>query len=107
MPTIGEPRIENLTVNLDETANLAVFNCTSSRSPPTMVNWFKDDVNIDRSNIVGNEQQLCNRSLSVYSNVLKIPYQNLASGRYTCKVNNTLGEVMDKIDVGKSHKISF
>ena len=92
---------------MDETAKLAVFNCTSSRSPPTIVNWFKDDVKINESNTVGHEQQLRNRTSSVYDNMLKIPYRNLASGRYTCKVINTFGEYMDDIDVGKSHTISF
>ena len=98
-----------MTVSLDETANLAVFNCTSSKSPPTIVNWFKDGVKINESNSVMNDQQLRDRSSSVYDNMLKIriPYWNFTSGRYTCMVNNTLGEHMDEIDVGKSHTISF
>ena len=104
---IGEQSVENVTVTLDETANLAVFNCTSSRSPPTIVSWFKDDVKINNSITVMNEQQLRNRSSSVYDNMLKISYQNLSSGKYTCKVNNTLGGGMSETDVGKSHAIFF
>ena len=96
-----------MTIHLDETTHLAVFNCTSSRSPPTIINWFKDDVKINESNTVMTEQQLRNRSLSVYDNMLKIPYWNLVSGKYTCKVNNTIGEDMNEIDVGESHTISF
>ena len=101
--TIDAPKIVNLTVNLDETANLMLLSCTSSKSPPTSVNWLQDDMNINEfeGKSVVKEQRIRDRRLSTYENILKIPFQNLSTGKYTCIVNNTLGEAVSDVDIGK------
>ena len=97
---IDAPNIVNVTVNLDETANLMLLSCTSSKSPPTNVNWLKDDIRINDKSII-KEQRIRNRGSSMYENILKIPFQNISTGRYTCIVNNTLGEAVKDVDIGK------
>ena len=69
------------------------LSCTSSESPPTIVTWLKDGVEVVVDGTTIQEAKVIeNRATSSYVNMLLINMEpdNLL-GSYSCNVNNTLG----------------
>ena len=83
----GPPRISQL--SLDKEDGVFYLTCTSTDSPPTIVTWVEEGLELSSNGM--SFQTLVERLNSTYDNVLRVGDENPVGKTYTCAVENALG----------------
>ena len=107
----GRPRVFSSNFEYDEHSEsdcIVRITCSTSDSPPTTLQWFRDGqiIEVDGANYES-KQIVTDRRNMYYNNVLCVMNPGLVAGRheFQCRVSNTQGSHTHSIDTNVPGKM--